>query len=141
MGTRRKVGQALKMVDPSFITAGAANITKDQIEKVYDRSKSIEELFRKDGPLKSLLSKAEVMIDVVKCYWKGEYREIPWLSLSAIVFSLLYVFNPFDLLPDAIPGFGQVDDAAVVALCLKMVGHDLNNFKKWRRKNCKALAA
>lgn len=31
---------------------------------------------------------------------------------------LVYVLNPMDLLPDAIPGLGQVDDMYLVALAL-----------------------
>ena len=45
---------------------------------------------------------------------------------------VLYVLNPLDLIPDLIFGFGLVDDAGVVALCLKLVESDLHRYAAWK---------
>jgi uncharacterized membrane protein YkvA (DUF1232 family) len=50
------------------------------------------------------------------------------------VFALLYVLAPFDLVPDAIPGLGQLDDAAVVSVCLALVRQELVKYAAWRAK-------
>ena len=55
----------------------------------------------------------------------GTYRAIPWWSVAAIVAALFYVLDPIDLIPDFIPDIGYIDDAAVVAICLRMVDADL----------------
>ncbi len=46
--------------------------------------------------------------------------------------ALIYFVSPVDLIPDMIPGVGYVDDAAVIAFALTMVGDDLEDYKNWR---------
>jgi uncharacterized membrane protein YkvA (DUF1232 family) len=41
------------------------------------------------------------------------------------------VLNPADLFPDFILGVGYLDDAAVIAFCLKLVEQDLEKYKQW----------
>ena len=74
------------------------------------------------------------MISIVQDYFNGKYRKIPFYSIAAIVAALLYVFNPFDLIPDAIPVIGLVDDALVVGVCLMLVEQDLIEYKEWKLK-------
>ncbi|MDN8848677.1 DUF1232 domain-containing protein, partial [Staphylococcus aureus] len=62
-----------------------------------------------------------VMISLVKAYVEGRYREIPIGSLIAIVAALIYFLTPVDMMPDIIPSFGFLDDAAVVSAALLMV--------------------
>jgi uncharacterized membrane protein YkvA (DUF1232 family) len=45
---------------------------------------------------------------------------------------LLYVFNPFDLMPDMLPVIGQLDDVAVMGACLALVEQDLLKYKVWK---------
>lgn len=72
------------------------------------------------------------MIALIKAYVKGEYREIPFWSIAAVVAALLYIINPVDLIPDWIPIIGLVDDAFVLGICLKMIEKDLIKYKEWR---------
>ncbi len=57
---------------------------------------------------------------------------MPWWVIAAIVFTLLYVLNPFDLIPDAIPFLGQLDDVAVMIICLKMIDSEVQKYRKWK---------
>jgi uncharacterized membrane protein YkvA (DUF1232 family) len=45
---------------------------------------------------------------------------------------LLYVFNPFDLMPDLLPLIGQLDDVAVMSACLMLVEQDLVKYRVWK---------
>ena len=81
------------------------------------------------------LSDVPVLISLVKAYIDKTYLDIPIGSIIAIIGALIYVLNPFDLIPDAIPGVGIIDDAAVVALALKFVHGDVMDYKVWRDAN------
>jgi uncharacterized membrane protein YkvA (DUF1232 family) len=46
-----------------------------------------------------------------------------WLKVGTVL-TALYVISPIDLIPDAIPFFGMVDDLVVVSLAIRwMVRH------------------
>jgi uncharacterized membrane protein YkvA (DUF1232 family) len=98
------------------------------IEKVTQRSKDIEGKLPK---LKQLFEHAKTLLSLVKDYWSGSYREVPYWAIAASALALLYVLNPADLFPDFILGVGYLDDAAVIAFCLKLVEQDLEKYKQW----------
>ncbi|MCB1616998.1 MAG: DUF1232 domain-containing protein [Pseudomonadales bacterium] len=111
----------------------SSKITEEDVEKVLRRQDEIERTFGKKGPLKKYLGIVKTLFAMVKAYWSGDYREIPWYSIAAIVAALLYVLSPIDLIPDVIPVIGYVDDAMVIAACLKLVEEDMDNFERWQR--------
>nr|WP_276608247.1 DUF1232 domain-containing protein [Aquibacillus halophilus] len=72
------------------------------------------------------------MVELVKSYIKGDYKNIPYGSLILIVAAIVYFVMPADAVPDFIAGLGFVDDAAVVAFTLKKVKEDLDKFVEWK---------
>ncbi len=114
---------------------GAKNVTEDDLQKVLDKQKEIEDKFKGNGPLGRFIEDIKLMFAIIKDYVNGDYRKIPWWSIAAIIAALLYVLNPMDLIPDFIPVIGYVDDALVVATCLAMVETDLHKYKDWKIKN------
>jgi uncharacterized membrane protein YkvA (DUF1232 family) len=58
--------------------------------------------------------------------------------IASIVFTLIYVLNPFDLVPDMLPLIGQLDDVAVMGACLMLVEQDLHKYKDWKQDQVKA---
>lgn len=46
-------------------------------------------------------------------------KSTPAWVRALIVVALVYLINPFDLVPDALPGVGLADDAAAIALLLQ----------------------
>jgi uncharacterized membrane protein YkvA (DUF1232 family) len=53
-------------------------------------------------------------------------------TIAAAAFALIYVFNPFDLVPDVLPFIGAVDDASIIAACLMMIERDLIKYRDWK---------
>jgi len=105
------------------------------IERVTQRARDIEGKLPK---LKTIFEQAKIMLAMVKDYWSGSYREVPYWAISAVALALLYVLNPVDVLPDVLPGVGYLDDATVVAFCLKLVQREIERYQEWaaaRSKN------
>lgn len=98
------------------------------IAKVNQRAKDIEDKLPR---LKQFFEQAKLMLSLVKDYTAGRYRETPYWAIAAVALALLYVLNPADLFPDFIIGVGYLDDAAVIAFCLKLVEQDLEKYKQW----------
>ena len=117
------------------LNRGKKNVTRDDLKKVLDKSSEIEKKFKGHGPLARYVEDLELLFSIIKDYMSGQYREIPWWSIAAIVAALFYVLDPIDLIPDFIPVIGYVDDAAVVAICLRMVEADLQKYKDWKKRN------
>jgi uncharacterized membrane protein YkvA (DUF1232 family) len=84
------------------------------------------------GPLRKFLSNLRDLFGLLRAYAKGDYREVPWSTIAAGAATLLYILMPIDAIPDLIPGAGLVDDAAVLALALKLIGKDLAKYAEWR---------
>ena len=117
-----------------FVKQGAEKMTEKDVEKVVDKSEEINRKFSSRGPLKRFVEDAKLLIALVKDYRAGGYRQAPFGIIAAIVFSLIYVFNPFDLVPDVLPVIGVVDDATVVGACLILVEQDLKKYRNWLQR-------
>lgn len=90
---------------------------------------------------KDIVNDVELLFSLVKDYKSGAYKEVPVGTIVAIISALVYVINPFDLIPDAIPGIGVLDDAAVVVACVKLIQSDIEKYKNWLKNNPKNKGA
>lgn len=127
-----RVRKALRKIKPDFIRKGAKHISEKDVEEIVAKADTIERRFNRDGPMGRLVEDGQLFLALVKDYWHKEYRHVPHWTLTAVAFSLLYVLNPFDLIPDALPGVGLVDDAAILSLTLLMVEQDLYDYRAWK---------
>lgn len=108
------------------------NIGEEDLEPLLERQKKVEAKVQSSGKLRRFSTDIRLMFSLVRDFWNGRYRQVPWKSVAAIAGTLLYVLNPLDLIPDMIVGFGLLDDAGVVALCLKLVESDLHRYAAWK---------
>lgn len=115
-----------------IVRKGAARIKKTDLNKVLEKSAAIENKFAHARPLNRFFNDFKLLIAIVSDYKKGVYKKIPRWSIAIIVFALLYVLNPFDIIADFIAIIGFLDDAAVVAGCLLLVEKDLIEYKEWK---------
>ncbi len=99
------------------------------IARVSQRARDIEAKLPK---LRQWMGQAGLMLALVKDYWAGRYREVPYWAISAGALALLYVLNPADVIPDLLLGVGYLDDATVVAFCLKLIERELQRYQDWR---------
>ncbi len=106
----------------------------DTINDVNKNADEIGSKFHKQKALKSLLDQGMVMIELVRDYVTGRYREIPYWAIGATALALFYVLSPIDVIPDVVVGLGYLDDALVVSFALKLIEKELDRYKQWKSK-------
>lgn len=105
--------------------------TFEKLTSIIDKSKDILNL-SSSRHLSRFLDKIQFMVDMIGDYINGNYKDIPWKSLSAIAGALIYLIFPLDVLPDLFPFIGLLDDAFIIGLCIKCFSTDLNQYKIWK---------
>lgn len=115
------------------IDEGVNDINEDDLSDLLNKENRLFSMLT--GVLSSVADDVKTMFSLAKDYSCGYYRDIRWERLSIIIFALLYLLMPFDLIPDFIPVIGFVDDIAVISVSLKMVSDELKEYKKWLEEN------
>ena len=115
-----------------YVKDGAEKVTPREIEKVVEHADEIRQQFQSRGPLKRFIEDGKMLTALIKDYRQGNYRGALIGTIAAAVFALIYVFNPFDIIPDVLPFIGAVDDASVIAACLMLVERDLLKYRNWK---------
>jgi uncharacterized membrane protein YkvA (DUF1232 family) len=80
---------------------------------------------------KDLWAYFQAMLRLIRAYYRREYRNVPTQSLVMIVGAIIYILNPFDLIPDWIVGLGFADDAVVLAFAVRRTRETLDDFMTW----------
>ncbi|MBA2057729.1 DUF1232 domain-containing protein [Psychrobacter cryohalolentis] len=118
MADKEKEKENKSLMDSIRLILGKEDKIKDQLENGRGLERYTKDLL--------------LLMSLVKDYYQGNYRNIPYKTISAAVVGLLYVINPIDLIPDFIPFIGQIDDALVLKFCLKLMEKDLLKYKTWK---------
>ena len=72
----------------------------------------------------------QILIRVIRAQIAGKYR-VPLTALTMAIAAVIYFVNPLDVIPDSIPVFGFLDDAAVIAFVMKSNRTVISNFRTW----------
>ena len=97
------------------------------LEYLLGKEDKLKEKLEDSGYLEPFSDDLMLFMSLVKDYYKGDYRKIPFKTISAGVIGALYVLNPIDLIPDSIPFIGHIDDALVLKFCLKQICKNTKN--------------
>ncbi len=73
----------------------------------------------------------QTMLRLIRAYSEGRYRDVPESTLIVMVAAIVYLVNPLDVIPDALPALGYLDDATVVALAVRRSREALDDFMTW----------
>ena len=106
----------------------------EKMEKLFQEFEEKLKLIPKIG---NRASDVAVLLSMIRAFAKKQYTEVPVTSILFGIAALIYVVNPFDLMPDYIPGVGLLDDAAALGLVLQALHMDLNKYKKWQKASGK----
>jgi uncharacterized membrane protein YkvA (DUF1232 family) len=118
-GTYRTRARTL-MHDPAALDALAAKARSRANGTTNSRIRDLSDQIKRLGRL-------------VRAYADGSYRDVNKASVALAVAAILYFVSPIDLVPDAIPGAGLMDDATVFAFVLARLQLELDRFAAWER--------
>ena len=118
-------------VERRLITS-SQKVNREDIKEIVDKTNEILQKLGGDS-FQNLVGDIRLLVSLLQDYRRGSYEEIPWSSIAAVIFSLLYLLNPFDIIPDMIPGIGLLDDAAMMGVCLSMINADFQRYKEWKQ--------
>jgi uncharacterized membrane protein YkvA (DUF1232 family) len=122
----------VRKIDEEYVREGAKKVTDQDIENVANHADDIRKQFNARGPLKRFIEDGRMLTALVKDWRTGNYRRAMRWTIAAATFALIYVINPFDIVPDVLPFVGAVDDATVVAACLMLIERDLFKYRDWK---------
>lgn len=108
--------------------------------KTMDDVSKVEAKFEKDGAkraaqMPSKFAKAkQAFIDIgefLKDVCKGDYKA-SWFTISLLAVAAVYVLCPIDLIPDAIPVVGWLDDATVIMWVCAALKDEFATWRAWK---------
>ncbi len=82
------------------------------------------------GRVASIKNDLGTVIELLKAWTRGEYREVPWTTLLLGTGAVIYFVNPFDAIPDILPAAGLLDDASVLGFVLASAKNDIEKFRR-----------
>lgn len=121
-----------KKPDEDFVKEGAEKVTPKDIQTVAERSDEINKSFSARGPLKRFIEDGKVLTALIRDWRAGKYRQALYGTIAAVVFGLIYVINPLDIVPDVLPFLGALDDATVIGALLMLIERDLKKYRAWK---------
>jgi len=125
------------------VLAKAKRLYQEKAERIAQSKEKVQQLIQKvsdklhrfaENPtVKESKFYLEVVIRMLKAYYKNEYRGFSTKTLVLMVLGLLYFVIPLDFIPDFIAGLGFVDDLTVLLAITKSIQSDIEDFLDWER--------
>ena len=133
MKTRREYSERklFKELNKNTEKAKAYLDDDDKMEALF---RDFEEKLALIPKIGSRASDLAVMMSMIRAYAKKQYTDVSISTILISVAVLIYVVNPFDLIPDYVIGAGQLDDAAALVLVMQAIHMDLNKYKAWQKE-------
>jgi uncharacterized membrane protein YkvA (DUF1232 family) len=85
-------------------------------------------------PLLEIWESLQIFLRMIRAWVASKYCA-PAESILVMVAAVIYFLSPFDLIPDAIPVFGMLDDAGVICCVAKANLTAISKFRKWELEN------
>jgi uncharacterized membrane protein YkvA (DUF1232 family) len=117
-------------LDSATIVLGSKYRTAAMITRTASRMVRLRSFWNEKQEVKE---KSAALLRMTKAYSKGEYKRVPWKSLTLVVAVFAYIINPIDVIPDFIPAAGFADDFSLLLWLINSLGGELDEFMLWEK--------
>jgi uncharacterized membrane protein YkvA (DUF1232 family) len=112
-----------------LLSERAQHFSEEELRSLLSKEASAEKrLTALADTLPRLVKQVRLGFSLLRDYFQGTYRKLPWWSVASVAAGLGYFLTPTDLIPDFLPIVGYIDDAAVLALVMAGVREDLKKY-------------
>jgi uncharacterized membrane protein YkvA (DUF1232 family) len=103
-----------------FVRHGASQVTPKVLKRIHKSLPLLKLEFAEiNAPhYPHLVDQLEFLADLVEDFAEGVADDIPFCTVAAATFALIYAHRQFDLIPDTVPDLGHADDSSVVRAVL-----------------------
>ncbi|MCQ2380229.1 MAG: DUF1232 domain-containing protein [Victivallaceae bacterium] len=81
----------------------------------------------------------KLLYGMLKDYFSGDYKQIPWKFLAALVGAFIYLILPMDLVPDILPFVGFTDDVAIFGYVFSTFMDEIEKYCEWKKNNSEEM--
>lgn len=96
-----------------------------------DAEEKLSATGRVPGTLDRIRDDLSTLVQLVRAYASGAYRDVPRSSLLLIAAGVLYFVSPLDLIPDLLVGVGFLDDVTVLTYVIRVVRGEIDRFRRY----------
>ena len=121
-----------KGFDQAYEKAG--NVVKQSEKLISLLINGMEKAAKNQPELRNIWDDLQSLFRMVSAYAKGNYKDISTTTIITATAAIVYLVNPFDVIPDFIPLLGLVDDAAVIAFVVNRIRKELDKYTSWERR-------
>ena len=109
----------------------AENMSREDIGETIGQEKKAERMAKENGFLRQYWQDIKTAFALLKDWYMGNYRKIPFRMVASIAGAMLYLVSPLDIVPDWVPFGGLLDDALVLAAIFTLSRSDLDEYAAW----------
>lgn len=120
-----------KKVNEEFDSFKNEKFSDEDINNIFENEETIMDKMM-DENLIEFIEYVKLFFYMLKDFVTRKYTEVPSGTIIAIVGTLLYILNPIDIIPDFIPLAGYLDDASIIATCIKAIKVDIDKYKEFK---------
>jgi uncharacterized membrane protein YkvA (DUF1232 family) len=80
------------------------------------------------GRMQRVTNQVRLVLELIDDFAEGTYREVPWHSMAIAAGAILYSVSPADIVPDALPLVGSLDDLLLIGIALRLIEKDLRAY-------------
>lgn len=107
--------------------------SQDDAQKILQSEKRLNKITLAPA-LKECAADVKLFFAMLRDFVTKKYPYLPLRVCIVVAGALAYLLSPLDFLPDFLPALGLLDDAALIALCVKFAAQDIDDYKAWLKE-------